>query len=104
MRDQNTAIFRIALVKAIIFCVFFSLVSSTYCSADSGIITYKGGAVYEGELERFSQEIQHTEAELEPFEGGRIVERGTHAELLAHNGAYARLYHEQFEATAPGLS
>jgi ATP-binding cassette subfamily B protein len=38
------------------------------------------------------------------YEGGRIVERGTHAELLAHNGAYARLYHEQFEATAPGLS
>jgi ABC-type multidrug transport system fused ATPase/permease subunit len=32
------------------------------------------------------------------------VERGTHAELLALNGAYARLYHEQFEAHAPGLS
>jgi ATP-binding cassette subfamily B protein len=38
------------------------------------------------------------------YERGRIVERGTHAELLALNGAYARLYHEQFEATAPGLS
>jgi ATP-binding cassette subfamily B protein len=36
------------------------------------------------------------------YERGRIVERGTHRELLALNGAYARLYHEQFEsATGP---
>ncbi|HEX6749734.1 MAG TPA: ABC transporter transmembrane domain-containing protein [Longimicrobium sp.] len=30
------------------------------------------------------------------LDGGNIVEEGTHAELLAHNGLYARLYARQF--------
>jgi len=32
------------------------------------------------------------------YEGGRIVERGTHTTLLARGGLYARLYREQFES------
>jgi hypothetical protein len=30
---------------------------------------------------------------------GRIVERGVHADLLALDGLYARLYREQFATT-----
>ena len=38
------------------------------------------------------------------IEAGRIVERGTHAELLAAGGRYAELYHTQFsDAAAPVL-
>jgi ATP-binding cassette subfamily B protein len=42
------------------------------------------------------------------YRGGRIVERGTHAQLLAAGGLYARLYREQFETagdpTAPAAA
>ena len=32
------------------------------------------------------------------LERGRIVERGTHAELLERSGLYARLYEQQFRS------
>jgi ATP-binding cassette subfamily B protein len=42
------------------------------------------------------------------FDRGRIVERGSHAELMEMNGLYARLYDTQFrreiETTAPALA
>ena len=34
------------------------------------------------------------------MEAGQIVEQGTHAELLAADGAYARLYNSQFAGAA----
>jgi subfamily B ATP-binding cassette protein MsbA len=36
------------------------------------------------------------------LEGGRVAEIGTHAELLARNGAYRRLYDAQFGGAAVG--
>jgi ATP-binding cassette subfamily B protein len=38
------------------------------------------------------------------MEGGRIVEHGSHHELLAAHGAYARLYHAQFSAPAADVA
>ncbi len=35
------------------------------------------------------------------LEGGRVVERGTHTELLARSGRYADLYHTQFAEPDP---
>jgi len=34
---------------------------------------------------------------------GKIVERGTHAELLEYGGLYAQLYNEQFAGLSAGL-
>jgi ATP-binding cassette subfamily B protein len=35
------------------------------------------------------------------FDRGHIVERGRHADLVARQGLYSRLYHEQFVAATP---
>jgi ABC-type multidrug transport system fused ATPase/permease subunit len=35
------------------------------------------------------------------IEDGRIVERGTHTELLAAGGRYEELYHTQFDQADP---
>jgi ATP-binding cassette subfamily B protein len=35
------------------------------------------------------------------YDRGRIVERGTHDQLIRHEGLYARLYMEQFATERP---
>jgi ATP-binding cassette subfamily B protein len=37
-------------------------------------------------------------------ENGQIVEQGHHADLLARDGAYARLYNAQFAAAAAEIA
>ncbi len=44
--------------------------------------------------------IEHADRIL-VLEGGHIVEDGTHAELLARDGAYTRFHREQFRSAAP---
>jgi ATP-binding cassette subfamily B multidrug efflux pump len=38
------------------------------------------------------------------LDGGRIVETGSHAALLARNGVYARLWHRQSGGFAPSMA
>lgn len=47
--------------------------------------------------------IQHADLIL-VFDKGRVVERGTHSELLALGGLYARLYQEQFQRETQAAS
>jgi len=37
------------------------------------------------------------------LDGGQIEEQGTHAELLAAGGLYARIYHAQKQIEQPGV-
>ena len=37
------------------------------------------------------------------MQGGRLVEQGTHEELLAREGLYAELYETQFQSAMEGL-
>jgi ATP-binding cassette subfamily B protein len=42
--------------------------------------------------------------EIAVIDGGRVVEQGSHEELMAKNGAYAKLYNLQFRANEGNLT
>jgi len=42
------------------------------------------------------QVVRQIAGRVAVIDGGRLVEQGTHAELLAHGGLYARLHAMQF--------
>jgi subfamily B ATP-binding cassette protein MsbA len=47
--------------------------------------------------------IEHADR-IVVLDSGRIVEQGTHAALMAHNGVYARLHQIQFATVAPAVA
>jgi len=47
--------------------------------------------------------IEHADR-IVVLDAGRIVESGTHADLLERNGVYARLHHLQFAVAAPATA
>ena len=47
--------------------------------------------------------IEHADR-IVVLDAGRIVENGSHADLLARNGVYARLHQLQFAVAAPATA
>ena len=72
--------------------------SETEARLQGAVIELVGGRTSIVIAHRLST-IQHADRIL-VFHGGRIVEQGSHAELIARDGVYARLHRLQTEATS----
>ncbi|MFC0213728.1 ABC transporter ATP-binding protein [Paenibacillus chartarius] len=94
---------RLAIARAMLKNPRILILDEATSHLDSESEAYVQAALEELMRERTTLVIAHrlstvlTADRILVLDGGRIVERGTHSQLLALNGLYARLYRTQFE-------
>jgi ATP-binding cassette, subfamily B, bacterial MsbA len=97
---------RLALARALLKDAPILILDEATSALDTASERYIQKALQKIMLNRTTLVIAHRLSTIENadlilvMERGEIVERGNHAELIAKNGAYARLHHIQLERSA----